>query len=111
MCKGDWNRHVKDLFDMAGYVVEAAGVFTIVVGAFLASWWFLNCLRSMPKLDAFREFRSDIGGSIILGLEFLIAGDIIRTVTTIQTSESVGVLVVIVLIRSFLTRTLKLEIE
>ena len=102
---------VKDLFDVAGYVVEAAGVMTIIVGAFLATLWFLTRLRGMPKLDAYREFRSDVGRSIILGLEFLIAGDIIRTVTVTQTLESVGVLVVIVLIRSFLTMTLELEIE
>lgn len=84
---------------------------TIIVGAFLATWWFLIRLRSMPKLDAYREFRSEVGRSIILGLEFLIAGEIIRTVTVTQTLESVGVLVVIVLIRSLLTLTLDLEIE
>jgi uncharacterized membrane protein len=102
---------VKDWFDMAGYVVEAAGVLTIIAGVLIATWWFLTRLTSMPKLDAYREFRSDVGRSIILGLEFLIAGDIIRTVTVTQTLESVGVLVVIVLIRSFLTMTLELEIE
>ncbi len=102
---------VKDWFDMAGYVVEAAGVLTIVVGAFLATWWFITRLRSMTKLEAYREFRSDVGRSILLGLEFLIAGDIIRTVTVTQTLESVGVLVVIVMIRAFLIVTLELEIE
>ena len=102
---------VQDWFDIAGYVVEAAGVLTIVVGAILATWWFITRLTTMPKLEAYREFRSDVGRSILLGLEFLIAGDIIRTVTVTQTLESVGVLVVIVLIRTFLTVTLELEIE
>lgn len=102
---------VKDWFDIAGYVVEAAGVLTIIVGSSLATIWFLTRLTSEPKLDAYRAFRSDVGRAIILGLEFLIAGDIIRTVTVTQTLESVGVLVVIVLIRSFLTVTLELEIE
>jgi uncharacterized membrane protein len=102
---------VKDWFDIAGYVVEAAGVLTILVGALLATGWFLGRLKRMSKLDAYREFRSDVGRSILLGLEFLIAGDIIRTVTVTQTLESVGVLVVIVLIRLFLTVTLQLEIE
>jgi len=102
---------IKDWFNIAGYVVEAAGVLTILVGASLATLWFLVRLRSMAKLEAYRELRSDVGRSIVLGLEFLIAGDIIRTVTVTQTLESVGVLVVIVLIRSFLTVTLQLEIE
>ncbi|WP_455378510.1 DUF1622 domain-containing protein [Petrachloros mirabilis] len=102
---------VKHWFDIAGYLVEAAGVLTILAGVLIGTWWFLSRLRRMPKLEAYREFRSDVGRSIVLGLEFLIAGDIIRTVTVTQTLESVAVLVVIVLIRSFLTVTLELEIE
>ena len=78
---------VKEWFDVAGYVVEAAGVLTILAGALLATGWFLVRLRSMTKLEAYREFRSDVGRSIVLGLEFLIAGDIIRTVTVTQTLE------------------------
>ena len=81
---------VKDWFDIAGYVVEAAGVLTIVVGSLLATRWFITRLTTIPKLEAYREFRSDVGRSILLGLEFLIAGDIIRTVTVTQTLESVG---------------------
>ncbi|MDH4023739.1 MAG: DUF1622 domain-containing protein [Gammaproteobacteria bacterium] len=102
---------VKQWFDVAGYVVEAAGVLTIVIGALLAALWFPLRLRTRTMLEAYSDFRSNVGRSIILGLEFLIAGDIIRTVTVTQTLESVGVLVVIVLIRSFLTLTLELEIE
>ena len=101
---------VKDWFDIAGYVVEAAGVLTILVGSLLATWWFLTRQASTPKLEAYRGGRSDVGRSILLGLEFLIAGDIIRTVTVTQTLESVSVLAVIVLIRLFLTVTLELEI-
>jgi len=52
-----------------------------------------------------------MGRSIVLGLEFLIAGDIIRTVIVSPTLESVAVLAVIVLVRAFLTMTLTLEIE
>ena len=47
---------VKDLFDVAGYLVEAAGVLTIIAGVLFATWWFLTRLRSMTKLDAYREF-------------------------------------------------------
>ena len=43
---------IKDWFDVAGYVVEAAGVLTILVGALLATGWFLARLRSMTKLEA-----------------------------------------------------------
>jgi hypothetical protein len=44
---------VKDWFDVAGYVVEAAGVLTILVGALLATGWFLGRLKKMSKLDAY----------------------------------------------------------
>jgi hypothetical protein len=54
---------VKDWFDIAGYVVEAAGVLTILAGVLLASVWFLARLRSATRLEAYRDFRSDVDRS------------------------------------------------
>jgi uncharacterized membrane protein len=102
---------IKQWFGVAGYVIEAVGVLTIVLGCLLSGAWFVHHLRSMQRLIAYQELRRDVGRSIVLGLEFLIAGDIIRTVTVSPTFESVVVLAVIVLIRAFLTMTLTLEIE
>ena len=51
-----------------------------------------------------------LGRSILLGLELLVAADIIRTVAVTPTYESVGVLAIIVLIRTFLSFSLELEI-
>ena len=56
-------------------------------------------------------YRQDVGRAILLGLEFLIAGDIIRTVVVAPTLQNVLVLGVIVLIRTFLSLSLQLEIE
>jgi uncharacterized membrane protein len=102
---------VKEYFGVAGYVVEGIGVAILLVGCVLAAAWYVARFARMGAVAAYQEFRRDLARSIILGLEFLIAGDIIRTVTVNQTLESVGVLVVIVLIRTFLTFTLQLEIE
>lgn len=102
---------LRDAFSIAGYALEAAGVFVIVAGCGLSAAWFAGRLRTIGALPAYQELRRDLGRSIILGLEFLIAGDIIRTVTVSQTLESVATLVVIVLIRAFLTIALELEIE
>jgi uncharacterized membrane protein len=102
---------IKQWFGIAGYVIEAVGVLTIVLGCLLSGTWFARGLRRMEGLVAYQELRRDVGRSIVLGLEFLIAGDIIRTVTVSPTFESVVVLAVIVLIRAFLTMTLMLEIE
>jgi len=102
---------IKQWFAVAGYVIEAVGVATIVIGCLLSGGWFARHLRQMGRLVAYQELRRNIGRAIVLGLEFLIAGDIVRTVTVSPTFESVVVLAVIVLIRAFLTMTLTLEIE
>ena len=60
---------------------------------------------------AYRIYRRQLGRSIILGLEFLIAGDIIRTVVVADTLTNVTILGIIILIRTFLSFALHLEVE
>ena len=61
--------------------------------------------------DRYRTYRQDLGRAILLGLEFLIAGDIIRTVGVAPTLENVFILALIVVIRTFLSMALQLEVE
>lgn len=63
----------------------------------------MSRVKAFGRLPAHGEMRRNAGRTIILGAEFRIAGNIIRTVTVSQTLESVAVLVVIVLIRAVLT--------
>ena len=63
------------------------------------------------RSDAYQLYRQNLGRAILLGLEFLVAGDIIRTVAVSPTFRSLGVLAGIVLIRTFLSMALQLEIE
>ncbi len=102
---------IKDLFGAAGYVIEAVGAIIIILGIVFSTIWFIGRLRRLGTLDAYRQFRQDLARSIILGLEFLIAGDIIRTVTVDQTLTGAAVLALIVLIRVMLSLTLQFEIE
>ena len=102
---------LRDIFGIAGYVIEAVGVISIVVGFVLSAIWFVGRLRRLESLDAYQQFRQDLARSIILGLEFLIAGDIIRTVTVDQTLKGAAVLTLIVLIRVMLSLMLGFEIE
>ena len=91
--------------------VELIGIGIIVVGAAAA---LLAFLRRLPGSDGGRsvaEFRSNLGRSILLGLEFLVAADIINTVAIEPTLESLAVLAGIVLIRTFLSFSLEVEIE
>jgi uncharacterized membrane protein len=98
--------------DWVGRVVDAAGVGVIALGIAYASLRFLLALRSGVRIpDPYRAYRQSLGRAILLGLEFLVAGDIVRTVATEPTFRSVGVLAVIVAIRTFLSLELELEIE
>jgi len=96
---------------IAGYAIEATGVLIIVLGCFGATFWFLLRLKKSELIMAYNNYRIVLGRVILLGLEFLLAGDIIRTVVIAPTLQQVGVLTVIVLIRTFLSFTLELEIE
>lgn len=102
---------LQSVLGLAGYAIEAIGVATIIVGFVLAAVWFASRLLRDDSLDAYRQLRRDLGRSILLGLEFLVAGDIIRTVTVEQTLSGAAALAVIVLIRVTLSLTLEVEIE
>lgn len=104
------------IIETAGRYMDAAGVAVMVIGAVLSIPLALRGfqLASRPAgaapLSVYRSYRQLLGRSILLGLEFLVAADIIRTVAITPTFSSVGVLAIIVLIRTFLSFSLELEI-
>lgn len=100
-----------EIISIAGYTIEAIGVLVVVVGSLLTSVTFIRSYRHLPEGVAYRTYRRQLGRSIILGLEFLIAGDIIRTVIVADTLENVAILAMIILMRTFLSVTLHLEVE
>ena len=100
----------RSLVEIAGTVLDAAGVLVVVGGAVIATARLLF-LRLRGIGEYYRDYRQDLGRAIVLGLEFLIAGDIIRTVVVAPTLQNVLVLGLIVLIRTFLSLSLQLEIE
>jgi uncharacterized membrane protein len=93
----------------AGEVVDAAGVAVIVIGAVINSGAAAIRLAHR-ETGTYRRFRQQLGQTILLGLELLVAGDIIRTVSTQPTLTSVAVLGLIVLIRTFLSFSLEVEL-
>jgi uncharacterized membrane protein len=93
-------------------VFELAGVAVLVAGAVLAVAVFAHRLRRALRLqDAYHELRADLGRAILLGLELLVIADIIGTVAIEPTLNNLGVLAVIVVIRTFLSFTLELEVS
>jgi uncharacterized membrane protein len=93
-----------------GRLVDVAGVAVIVIGVVLATLVAAQAVLRRQRGTIYATYRRRLGRSILLGLEFLVAADIIKTVAVTPTFESVGVLALIVLIRTFLSWTLELEI-
>lgn len=92
--------------------VEVLGVATILVGltaALLAGGRSL--VRGETPAGAYRVVRTVFARTILLGLEFLVAADIIRTVAVQPSIENVAVLGLIVLIRTFLSFSLEVELD
>lgn len=104
-----------DLFVYAesiGKVLDFFGVLIIVGGVIGSSALFFSTFFEEKDKDAgYKGYRKNLGRSILLGLELLIAGDIIRSVSGVPNLENVIVLGLIVLIRSFLGITFEMEID
>jgi uncharacterized membrane protein len=93
---------------VVGRTVEAAGILAIVAGVVVAT---TRAVAHLRRGDVYERYRRDLGRALLLGLELLVAGDIISTITTEPSLQSVLVLAVIVAIRTFLSWSIELEIE
>lgn len=103
---------LKSVVEIIGTVVESIGVAIIVVGSLVPLVLYLGrMLRGRQKVGAYGLLRRDVGQALLLGLEFLVAGDIIRTVLGTISFASLGLLAGVVAIRTFLSFTITAEIE
>jgi uncharacterized membrane protein len=96
---------VANLFEAIGALILLAG---LGVSAFLA---VRSLRRSKQPRAAYQILRESFGGAILLGLEVLVAADLVRTVAVAPTLENVAILGMIVLIRTILSFSLEIEIE
>jgi uncharacterized membrane protein len=99
-----------ELKDHITRFLELAGVVTIIAGGLVATVHFFAAIRTGEFDQAYRSYRRNVGRAILLGLELLVAADIIGTVALQPTFRDVGVLAAIVLIRTFLSFSLEIEI-
>lgn len=98
-------------FDVAAVIMEAAGALCILGGSLVALITALTRAKSSSAEGVYLSIRGNLARSILLGLEFLVGGDIIRTITTAPSLLEVIVLAIVVLIRTLLSFTLQLEVE
>lgn len=106
---------VKPMAGWCAAIIEAFGVGLITFFALYSLLWgIIQRLRNREPekgSEIFHKVRERLGSGILLGLEFLVAADIIHTVAVDLSYESIGVLAIIVLIRTFLSFTLEVELE
>jgi len=92
--------------------IELLAVAVIAIGVLYAVGWFLlHRFGKIPAGSGQQRFRAQLGNSLLVGLEILVAADIIRTVALEPTLTSVAILGVLVLVRTFLSWSLVVEME
>lgn len=104
---------VRAAIEWAALGIEMLGALVIVVGVLRVAIT-RGTVRFLLKVDepaAYDSYKHQIGRSLLLGLEFLVAGDVVRTVALEPTLLNVAVLGLLVLVRTFLAWTLSVEIE
>ena len=100
------------IIEQLAKLLEMGGVAIILGGVLLATIWFVRAgLSSRDWRLSYEQYRANLGRGILLGLELLVGADIIGTITAPLTFESVGLLAIIVMIRTFLSFSLETEIE
>jgi uncharacterized membrane protein len=99
-----------DIIEAVGKTIDALGVAVIAAGLVYGVAALVRGRSNRVPVDRYRDFRQTVGRSILLGLELLVAGDIIRTVAVSPSFVSVGILAIIVAIRTFLSFTLEVEL-
>jgi len=102
---------IKPVAELVAVFVEGIGIGIIgLVSLFVLLLVLVRLVQRRDIQTTYGEVRQILGRGILLGLEFLVAADIIHTVAVELSFSTVGVLAIIVLIRTFLSFTLELEL-
>lgn len=103
---------LEDIASQVSTGLELAGIIVVALGALISALLAGKRLARGPEwIAVYRELRGRLGRAILLGLEFLVAADIVDTVAVQPTFQSVGVLGLIVVVRTFLSFALEVEIN
>jgi len=104
--------HFAEIMEQVARGFEVVGAVVLIIGL---AWAFVLAAvvwrRSRSGKDAYQILRRSIGGVLLLGLEILVAADLVHTVAIEPTLENVAVLGLIVIIRTVLSFSLEIEIE
>jgi uncharacterized membrane protein len=101
---------MREVIEFAAQGIEALAVAIIVIAIVYGSVRFLLSIADKPD-DAYERYKNHLGKGLLLGLEFLVAADVVRTVVLEPTLQNVMILGLLVVIRTFLSWSLVVEIE
>jgi uncharacterized membrane protein len=104
---------IREVIEWAALAIEVLGAAIIVAGVFKVAITrgTVRYLFQLDKPGAYQSYKHQMGKTLLLGLEFLVAGDVVRTVALEPTLVNVSVLGLLVVIRTFLGWSLSVEIE
>ena len=109
---GEAGQIIVDWIEIAATAIEILAVLIIVIGILYSVLRYMwRSLRKEEEASPYRALKARLGQSMLLGLEILVAADIVRTVALEATLQSVAILGLLVLIRTFLSWALDVEIE
>ena len=100
---------IPEFVEMVSKGIQITAVLLIVGGIVNATVRY--ALQYKMAAEAYKPFKDRIGSSMLLGLEFLVAADVVDTVAVVPTIRSVSILAMLVVIRTFLSWSLVVEIE
>lgn len=103
---------MEDVFSIIAMFFETLGTLAMVGGIFIAGWLSVRALtRGESGAQAFTTLRETMGSAILLGLEILVAADLVRTITSNPSLQDALILGLIVIIRTILSMSIQIEIE
>jgi uncharacterized membrane protein len=104
---------IRTVIEWAALGIEIMGATVIVAGIIrvVVTRGTIRYLYQLEKPEAYENYKVEMGRSLLLGLEFLVAGDVVRTVALDPTLTNVAVLGLLVLVRTFLSWSLVVEME
>jgi uncharacterized membrane protein len=112
IASNDFGQRILVWIDAAAVAIEILAVVIIIVAIFVSVGRYLFQAVVHPEVEErYNQLKRRLGKTLLLGLEILVAADIVRTVALEATLESVLVLALLVLIRTFLSWALEVEIE
>ncbi len=105
-------QELEEAIELAAVLIETLAVAIIIIATIAATIAYVRRLvRRTAGLPGYEEYKIRLGRALLLGLEILVAADIVRTVALEPSLTNVGILALLVLIRTFLSWSLVVEIE